>query len=355
MENPRQSDEEEILRMEELLSLAAKEDKEMEIPQNVWQSGQNVTGHMVIGRLVTSRKFSFAALRSTLITVFNTVRKVDIMNLDDNPFLVTFDHVRDRDRVLDEGPWSFVNNLVVLRHLRDIPRKGSGWSSFLRLKACIDITKPLRRSFNLKSPSGNVFKLSVAYERLPNFCYFCRVLGHTEKNCGLRYNDNFVDPGLPFPFSPKLRATPRRQSFFTSSGTHSSSSGSNGNENCGGSSSGRRHSPAKSDGRNLSESFLRENPRESSRVSASPGFEPFVVPPRSRSLYLVDEEDSGESPLTGNLEALAPNSLPSLSNIATGRYIPPNQRTPLMSSARSLHNSPLLTPNTFLTATQIEW
>lgn len=41
---------------------------------------------------------------------------------------------------------------------------------------------------------------------MPVYCYLCGVVGHLEKKCPLRYQEDFIDPGAEFPFGEWLKA-----------------------------------------------------------------------------------------------------------------------------------------------------
>lgn len=54
--------------------------------------------------------------------------------------------------------------------------KGSIGTS-LRFRVDIDVTKPLRHVIQLSGPDGQEFQVRLAYERLPNFCYYYGIIG----------------------------------------------------------------------------------------------------------------------------------------------------------------------------------
>lgn len=47
----------------------------------------------------------------------------------------------------------------------------------------IDITKPLLQFMFIEGPNSQKIQVVIGYERLPNFCYFCGLLGHLLKDC----------------------------------------------------------------------------------------------------------------------------------------------------------------------------
>ncbi|CAH9148232.1 unnamed protein product [Cuscuta epithymum] len=54
--------------------------------------------------------------------VWRPVRGVTIEEIGASKFLLQFYHERDITRVVEEGPWSFEHNLVVIRRLGRIDR-----------------------------------------------------------------------------------------------------------------------------------------------------------------------------------------------------------------------------------------
>jgi hypothetical protein len=79
---------------------------------------------------------------------------------------------------------------------------------FLRIKVHIDVRKPLMCGVSVEINEGDKIWCPLQYEFLPNFCYICGRLGHTDKICdagGWRVKKK--------PFSSELRVIPSRRRF----------------------------------------------------------------------------------------------------------------------------------------------
>ncbi|KAG8391642.1 hypothetical protein BUALT_Bualt01G0208600 [Buddleja alternifolia] len=247
----------EISQMEMPLSLSAREEIESEIPQQIWQQGSKMKGHLLMGRVATKRRVNYKAMVGTLTAAFNSVKKVEFRKLEEDRFVVVFDHARDQDRVREQCPWNFDNQLVVMSKMHeldnpmevsldwvefhiqildlpinlfnrdmakflgnklgifievDLPKERRTWGAILQIRVCINITKPLQRVIKLRSPSGDLFSVWVTYERLPLFCFLCGIIGHSEGFCELRYKEIFEEPET-LPFGMFLRAPTIRRSI----------------------------------------------------------------------------------------------------------------------------------------------
>ena len=130
--------------------------------------------------------------------------------------------------VLDNGPWAFDNNLLVLRLWErgmsaysvnitqaqfwvqvwglsfDLitPKVGTRIGNsmgrcvkvenrlnqteqahYIRIRVEIPLDKPLRRGGNFINPEGKKCWAEYQYERLPSFCFRCGLLGHRARHC----------------------------------------------------------------------------------------------------------------------------------------------------------------------------
>lgn len=186
-----------------------------EIPEN--NSGLDYS-LCLVGSLLTNRKLNFLAMKDTLSSIWKPVKGVYIEETNyPNLFIFKFFHPLDMQRVLDDGPWTF--NQQVLLHkkldegeqlsviklselhiwiqvydlpvgfnsefiLKSIgnyvgkfvasdPKNFNGlWRNFLRIKVAIDVYKPLKKIMRIKKASGigcglilsmNVYHRSVSF------------------------------------------------------------------------------------------------------------------------------------------------------------------------------------------------
>ncbi|KAG8390813.1 hypothetical protein BUALT_Bualt01G0122600 [Buddleja alternifolia] len=244
----------EISRMARDFTLTDREATKVSIPANSCRPGEGYNPRILVGRITTDRQINFPAFKDTVIGSFRPRRGMEVSCLGNSRFLLAFNHSVDLDRVLESGPWNFDNDMIILKKLNefddprsvnldwndifvrvsglplglmnhnvaqiignhmgifvdmDLSKSGFFWDSTLRLRVRINVTKPLLRLMTLTIPGGQEVKLSFSYEKLPNFCYLCGVIGHIEDRCEIRYNQSFVHPGDHTPFGPWLRASNR--------------------------------------------------------------------------------------------------------------------------------------------------
>ncbi|KAL0345801.1 UNVERIFIED_CONTAM: hypothetical protein Sradi_4411400 [Sesamum radiatum] len=236
-------------KLNRVLQLTEAEKTGEAISPYTWSDNMDDTGHYLAGRLLTSKFIRLIRLKSSLLSS-STPSKVWSLRLL-RMVLFCFNHRVDKNRALVGWTWSFKENILKLSrvnenenplwvnlewcalyvHVRDLPirkmtkefaeyignRIGKfmdvehmddhrNWSSTLRIWVKLSFTKPLRRFMKIRSTDNEMLLVS-SYERLPNFCYLCGLLGHLSKLCEKRYEPDFSDPGEDSPFNAWFRAT----------------------------------------------------------------------------------------------------------------------------------------------------
>ena len=89
----------------------------------------------------------------------------------------------------------------------DVGVTGECFGKYMRIRVAIDVSKPLKRFLRLEFKQGVESMVLVRYERLPEYCFHCGIIGHSYQVCQARTgNDSFVSE-KGFEYGPWLRGT----------------------------------------------------------------------------------------------------------------------------------------------------
>ena len=186
----------------------------------------------LIGKFLTCIPFNKRAAKNTLRRAWGLENSLQIIEVGLNLFQFKFQSEFDMVRIIQDVPWSFDNQLLLLRrwqkgmtveniklehaslwiqiwgapfdmvspqvakevssHLGIVEevewkRRLDDPNFFMHVKVALPIGKPLRRgSFIARSDSIRTW-VSFKYERLPLFCHYCGMLGHDVKHCASHF------------------------------------------------------------------------------------------------------------------------------------------------------------------------
>ncbi|XP_074374432.1 uncharacterized protein LOC141714835 [Apium graveolens] len=176
--------------------------------------------YCLVGCFLTSRKINFQAMQDTLASIWRPVKGIFMEETNiPNLFMLKFFHELDMQRVLDDGPWTFNNQALMVkrsignyvgRYIQSDPKNfQSIWRQFLHIKVAINVLKPVKGQVRIKKSGGEWMWIKFKYERLPSFCFYCGIIGHTEKFCEALF-DNTRENGSR-KYDASLRAAVRSQ------------------------------------------------------------------------------------------------------------------------------------------------
>lgn len=228
--------------------------------------------HCLIGKLIADRILPKDFLKIPLLRAWRPTGEVSFNPIGDNMFVVEFEHMWVKSRIMEGRPWLYDGNLVSLKEFDgltppsnlsfdmasfwvrmynlplacmgktagqklgesvglveevDVAEGEAGWGEFLRVKVSIDITKPLARGRVLHVPNQSIW-VAFKYEKLPKFCYNCGIIKHSSLGCadkGRRHPQVKEDA---LPYGSWLRVMPpyRQGGGEASRGQHTGRKGS---------------------------------------------------------------------------------------------------------------------------------
>lgn len=227
----------------------------------------------LFGKVHGYRKANFAGLKNTLSSIWPISDPFILRELGFNLFQFVFTNQEDKHKVLNGKRWSFDKQFIVLKEWHEgmeakkepfnlidiwvqvwnlphhwishetglkirkmfkkvvdvsIPETGSLRGRHVKVLEKLDLNSPLPRGTCLKLGGKSVW-VDFRYENLQHFCFYCGLVGHVDRICNTKKEDqktNSVKDGqygewlkaeeIPLP----KKANPAYQNFHTINPSH---------------------------------------------------------------------------------------------------------------------------------------
>ena len=181
---------------------------------------------LLAAKFYTKRVLNMEAIAKTFTLLWKTKKGFEIRDMGDHMVLFVFPKASNIERILRGEPWTFDKHLIALKRMdtnedirkldfsvtrfrvqiHDLPLRSfslvkeivsiagnvdskvseevSGNAfNFMRLRVAVDISKPMCRGQKITMANGKEGWVSFKYERLPNICYWCGMLTHSDRDC----------------------------------------------------------------------------------------------------------------------------------------------------------------------------
>lgn len=233
------------------MDLSAAEKKGIKIRLDESSRAQ-VVDPKAVGKVLAEKLINAEGLAQALGRIWCPIKGVGCKDLGENHFLFTFYQHTGKRRALEDGPWMFGKDLVVLVEYDEMKTidemefahipiwirvtkmplgmmnktmgeaiggevgefmemekedDGTAVGRFLRIKIRLDIRKPLMRGVTLfVGEKEKPVWCPLVYEYLPDFCYTCGLIGHIDKVYGRKLKKGEIQQ-----FNKTLRFIPEKR------------------------------------------------------------------------------------------------------------------------------------------------
>ncbi|KAF5442303.1 hypothetical protein F2P56_034974 [Juglans regia] len=201
-------------------------------------------------KLLSVKFYNKEAFKRMMKNVWYPSGSFQIYDMGENLFLAACSSRGEKERILSNGPWTFGNSLVICTNydgtlqitkvpmflasfwvrMYDLPLDGMnaravrkiaatlgdvedvdlietrpGWGEYVRVRISLDISKPLPRGKRVVVGETDYVWVRFKYEKLPQFCYYCGLLGHGERDCLQWINIKGDAKDSEFPYGSWMR------------------------------------------------------------------------------------------------------------------------------------------------------
>ncbi|CAA0831933.1 Unknown protein [Striga hermonthica] len=221
--------------MEKLLkfNLSAREELGIRLQEDDVTTGVQDCQTSLIGKIFGEKKANFNGLQTTLSSIWSARQSFEIRNLGDNEFQFIFQNEEDKNKVLTGKTWTFDGQYILLKSWKPgnekfsteeekvkmwvqihqlpphwiayepgrkigriigkmlnvlVPGNGNNAGNMLKVLVEVNLREPLLRGTFISLGEEKKW-VDFRYENLQNFCFYCGLVGHGEKNCRVKTED----------------------------------------------------------------------------------------------------------------------------------------------------------------------
>jgi hypothetical protein len=189
--------------------------------ENVINEGVSICQRSIIGKIITDKPIHASSIQNGLENIWGSPPGLKIQVPEGKLIQFFMDDIADHDRILLGNPWIFINSWLVVKpwdredfdhvpvwiQLWGLPihcrtkqmgesisallgyveasefYKYPGKNLIIKIKVAIDIKKPILSGIHIGNPTDMTKWIDYRYEKLPQVCFKCGMIGHMDKLC----------------------------------------------------------------------------------------------------------------------------------------------------------------------------
>ncbi|TXG51551.1 hypothetical protein EZV62_024075 [Acer yangbiense] len=204
-------DPDEITRLCASMSIHSNNEKLWSVKDSLKEATGKKLNLRLVGKVLTNKHVNREAFRLVIPRIWQTSQGFDIkvafwVQIHNAPLLCMMKEMR-------EFLGQFIGEVVDI----DVGSTGECFGKYLRVRVAIDVSKPLKRFLRLDlDEKGAESMVLIRYEKLPEYCFSCGLLGHAHRECQLGRDGAMGNTKLEFDYEVTVQNESRSDSSWRS-------------------------------------------------------------------------------------------------------------------------------------------
>jgi hypothetical protein len=215
-------------------------------PETIIEDGLKACQISILGKIITDKVIYTSSIQSGLENIWGAPKGLKIQEVGGNILQFFMENVSDQDRILQGNPWIFRNSWLIVKpwnretdprtidfdhapvwiQLWGLPphcktkamgqHLGSllgeveafeiyeypGKKMIVKIKVAINVHQPISAGIHVGNPTDGTSWVDFRFEKLPQVCFHCGLIGHSDKQC----KNQAINMDTMAPLGPWIRS-----------------------------------------------------------------------------------------------------------------------------------------------------
>ncbi|GAU36081.1 hypothetical protein TSUD_320470 [Trifolium subterraneum] len=154
--------------------------------ESIIHEGINTCKRSIIGKIITDKPIHISSIQNGLESIWGSPVGLKIQELEGKIIQFYINNEDDHNRILLGNPWDregeSIGELmgkVEASEFYEYPEK----KVIIKIKVAINIHNPILTGIHIGNPIDGTCWIDYRYEKLPQVCFKCALIGHSDKLC----------------------------------------------------------------------------------------------------------------------------------------------------------------------------
>ncbi|CAJ2642331.1 unnamed protein product [Trifolium pratense] len=176
-------------------------------PDSIIEDGVKACQSSILGKIITDKHIHVSSIQNGLESIWGSPPGLKIQEIEGKILQFFITNVADQERILQGNPWIFRNSWLIVKPWdRETDPRTIDFDHapmIIKIKVAINVHQPIPSGIHVGNTTYGTCWIDFRYERLPQMCFNCGMMGHDRKLC----RNQALKTDTLAPLGPWIRST----------------------------------------------------------------------------------------------------------------------------------------------------